>query len=116
MNIIMLPIIIIAILCLILLPVLQIYLSLKEDKRLGLIIPGLTLIISVIVPTIVNLAQPGSVSILILYIVLAGGSIIVNMAIYLVCRIIVNNRDSGTKGLGKSEPKELDKMKIEDLG
>lgn len=116
MNVIMLPIIIIVLLFLILLPILQVFLSLKEDKRLGLIIPGLTLILSVIVPTIVNLAEPGVTSILILYVVLAGGSIIVNMTIYIICRVIVNNKNKGKNGPKKPESSEITKMKIEDLG
>lgn len=115
MNVIILIPVIVILFFVITSPFLQVYLSLKQNKLIGLILPVVTMLLTIVLPIIVNLAEPNSISILILYSIIGSGIIFMYLVIYFVCRQRVKKL-SNHKSNEDYATNELDKMNIKDLG
>ena len=98
--------------------VLQIFLSTRKSKGVGLILPAVTFVFSIILSAAVTLfvaPAPSGVDVLMLIIGLivpANIPTIILLVIYAICRLVRKDKENN-----KSQPgDQINKMNIQDLG
>lgn len=91
---------------------LQIFLSLRKNKWLGMIIPALDGLLILGMVGIVLLRNANIVNIILLYMIFLVLALILHMAIYFICRMILKDRIKRRDPITKQE---MIKMQVKDL-